>query len=67
MKPKKCPNCGADTVDIVGYWVESDWIETPEKPFKGIGYDCYCKMCDWSGEIEPDDDSEILHKKGVIE
>lgn len=62
MKPIYCPNCGKPITDYVSYWVNSDWIGTPENPFYGIGYDCYCKNCQWSGEIESDIDMEIKHK-----
>lgn len=63
MKPKYCPNCKKELGDIQEYWSHSDWIETPDKPFYGIGYDCYCKNCGWSGDIEPDEDDEIAHKE----
>lgn len=60
MKPIFCPNCGKKRLDAVEYWIYSDWPETPEKPYHGIGYDVYCKSCEWSGNIEPDEDSEII-------
>ena len=60
--PKFCPNCGAPLKDIVEYWVDSSRPETPENPYRGIGYDCYCEKCGWSGNIEPDEDVNIVHE-----
>jgi len=60
--PKYCPNCGKPIKDIVEYWVDSSRPETPDNPYKGVGYDCYCGNCGWSGCIEPDADREIVHR-----
>ena len=65
MKPKHCPCCGKKTLTYMGYWVNSDWIETKEKLFFGIAYDCICKACNWSGDIESDEDSEIKHGEEI--
>jgi len=61
--PQCCPNCGVLLEDIQSYWSHSDWLEIDDKPFFGIGYDCYCGKCGWSGNIEPDLDSEIMHQR----
>lgn len=50
--PKYCPNCGAILENIQEYWTDSSRISSPANPFKSIGYDCYCKSCKWSGDIE---------------
>lgn len=44
-RPKFCPNCGAKIKD---YQAEVDVIR------KEGGFDCLCKKCGWSGEINPD-------------
>ena len=50
MCPKVCPNCGAqfpeETHQLVAFgWDESEAID---------GWDCYCEVCHWSGDICPD-------------
>ena len=59
--PKICPNCGATIAveDVDEYWSHSDWTETPERPYYGVGYEVNCKKCGWSGRIEPDEDDSI--------
>jgi hypothetical protein len=54
--PKFCPNCGKPLGDTVEYYSHCQWPETPDHPHYGIGYDCYCTHCKWSGDIEPDED-----------
>ncbi len=47
-EPKYCPNCGAKIDDNCAIYnkdtiSEYDW-----------GYDSYCGVCEWSGDIFPD-------------
>jgi hypothetical protein len=65
--PKFCPNCGKPLKDYYEYWVDSSRPETPDNPYKGVGYDCYCPHCEWSGNIEPDLDRDIVHEIGRSE
>ena len=58
--PKFCPRCRAELKDIQTYWADSSRFSSPENPFRGIGYDCYCSSCGWSGSIEPDEDLSIV-------
>jgi len=60
--PKFCPSCGKPIIKYQEYWADSSRISSPENPFKGIGYDCFCKYCSWSGNIEPDSDSDIVEE-----
>lgn len=48
--PKFCPDCGAAlTADNAVVGVIDD------RSGDG-GYDCYCEVCGWSGDISPDDE-----------
>lgn len=59
--PKFCPNCGTKLTDnIQEYWADSSRKATVDNPFKDVGYDCYCENCKWSGNIEPDADTDII-------
>jgi len=60
--PRFCPNCAEPLSIIQEYWSDSNRKSSPDNPFKGIGYDCYCKLCRWSGNIEPDADSDIVNE-----
>lgn len=60
--PEYCPNCGAKlTRDFIPFWNDSSRRETPQDPYKEIGYDTYCSNCDWSGDIIPDADRNVIH------
>ena len=56
-RPRFCPNCGAAFPEKS---VDVDYNIQPYGPGPSIapehitGYDCYCKACKWSGDIEPD-------------
>ena len=60
--PKFCPNCGKPLTKIQEYWSDSSRPETVEDPLRGIGYDCFCDSCMWSGIIEPDADLDIVNE-----
>jgi len=47
-RPKYCPNCGAELVDII------DTYEEHDNGTITIVYDVYCVVCGWSGDISPD-------------
>jgi len=61
--PKHCPQCGSGNTNYVELWAKSQWMcdtKNPDWiPFQGIGYDTYCYDCEWSGDIEPDEDMNI--------
>lgn len=62
--PKYCPNCGKQLQEKevrVVFWADSSRKETPKDPYKGLGYDTYCPNCEWSGDIIPDEDRNIVH------
>lgn len=61
--PHYCPNCGNSMSKPQPYWADSSRESTPENPFKGTGYDCYCPYCHWSGEIIPDVDRRIVERR----
>lgn len=48
-KPKYCPSCAASLIDCVPF------TRTDE----GGGFDVYCYQCSWSGDIMPDELSEV--------
>lgn len=58
--PHFCPNCGHHLNSVQPYWEDSSRPETIDNPFKGMGYDCYCRTCHWSGSIIPDADREVV-------
>lgn len=64
--PHYCPNCGKPLSSIQSYWDDSSRPSTPENPFRGIGYDCYCDDCHWSGDIIPDKDRGIIEKRNEL-
>jgi hypothetical protein len=53
-KPEHCPGCGAkfDESDALGYVSRQEYYTDQYDATKG--YDCYCGICSWSGNIEPD-------------
>ena len=61
--PHFCPNCGEPMSKPISFWDDSSRESTVEHPFKGVGYDCYCSECHWSGDITPDVDQGIVEKR----
>ena len=60
--PNFCPSCGGKLRDDKQpFWADSARMEQPDDPFRGIGYDCYCENCGWSGDIVPDADWDVVH------
>jgi len=65
--PKYCPRCGEGPIfDSPSSYLDVEVCEHEEGIAYGEGsdfeyiktytyvFDCYCKMCGWSGEISPD-------------
>ena len=51
-EPKFCPNCGAPLP-------EGPHGRQPFGAEAGDGgWDCFCDICKWSGDIMPDDEAE---------
>ncbi len=61
--PHYCTNCGKSMRKPQSYWVDSSRPSTPDNPFRGVGYDCYCEHCHWFGEINPGADSCVVEKR----
>ena len=61
--PHYCPNCGESLQKPISFWIDSHRPSTAEEPFKGVGYDCYCKNCHWSGDILPNADKFIVEER----
>jgi hypothetical protein len=64
--PHFCPNCGESLSEPISYWADSHRQSTIDNPFKGLGYDCWCDNCHWSGDILPDMDRDIVEKRNEI-
>ena len=49
-RPNFCPNCGGKLPD-------GPHGAQPYSDEEGNGgWDCYCEACEWSGDIEPDEE-----------
>jgi len=63
--PKFCPECGEEFPKGNAYhyefWNDSSRKETPDNPYRDIGYDTHCPKCDWTGDIVPDSDRDVVH------
>ena len=51
--PKYCPGCGKEFVRISDgkIWVMPYGEPVGKGEFKTTGFDCYCDLCGWSGDI----------------
>lgn len=57
-EPKYCPNCGKEfsLTDEMGRLSKAKYYK--DQYDVTTGYDCYCALCGWSGNIEPDDENQ---------
>ena len=56
-RPKYCPNCATKLPK------GSHGAQPFSKDEEGVverGWDCYCEICEWSGDIHPDDESDSI-------
>ena len=67
-RPEFCPNCGVKLPpgahgaqpfsrarDLVALPLSESTVPTPIE-IEG-GWDCYCALCEWSGDILPDEET----------
>ena len=65
--PHFCPNCGRDFGNKpAAFWSDSSRPSTPDNPFRGTAYDCYCETCHWSGDVFPYEDSQIVEERNEV-
>ncbi|KKL10091.1 hypothetical protein LCGC14_2559320 [marine sediment metagenome] len=62
--PKFCSECGKVLFGEKA-WTEY-WIRFNKnigRGYIGLGYNCHCDHCGWSGNIEPDKDDLVLSEE----
>lgn len=64
-RPLFCPNCGASLPEGP-HGAQPFHLADEDGSCDCGGWDCFCDNCQWSGDIMPDDEDELVPQEEAV-